>query len=459
MITWAKPQQLGSDVVNFTQLALKYAQEHTSEISPVATYNCPANDTGARTSHTFSDLDLGYYLLDSSLGALCTLNTTNPDIEVIDKNAIPTNDKTVQEGSTWGKESYAAIGDVVKFQSNITFESGLDNLTFHDSMDPGLTFIDTAENPVKVILDADASSRVANGRAVELKRDQHYKIVTTELETDNTSDKYNQQVPLKDGCDFHIEFIRTEQPTDGSVKVEDFYDLIATGNHTLTITYSAILNDNAVVADEGNKNTSKLSYGEKGNYTKDSTTTTKTWRVPVYKYATENGTTVGLSDTKFTLSTNADGSGPIQFVKENDWERDITDGAGNTVKEKWSVYRIATKEEIADTNVTKTTEIVTPVSGRFWLKGLDAATYYLTETEAKDGYNLLDKPVTIVVNNDGTIKKNETSASVINIQNNAGSKLPSTGGIGTTIFYVVGGILAAAAVVLLVTKRRMNTAA
>lgn len=473
-VTWKINPYTGTDVVNFTQIALKYAQDHANDadaatkVVPTATYECPKNDTGDRISYVFDNLDLGYYLLDTSLGSLCTLNTTNPDISVIDKNAIPTNDKLVEEGATWGKENDAAIGDVVKFQSNVAFSSGLDHLTFHDKMDAGLTFINnTAEHPVKVVLDATTSSKAQNGKATELVKGKHYNIVTTELETDTTSDKYGQQVPLKDGCTFHIEFIRTEEPTDGTAKVEDFFDLIETGDHTLTVTYAATLNENANIGSAGNKNTSMLSYGENNNFTKGSTTTTRTWQVPVFKYTAQGGTTKGLSDTKFTISLNRDGTGALPLVKEADKQVQKTDDAGDPmfeadgttpIYESWAVYRLATAKEVAD-GVATTTEIVTPESGKFWIQGLDSTTYYLTETEAKAGYNKLDKPVTIVMKNDGTFTKNETSANWIAIRNNAGSILPSTGGIGTTIFYVVGGILAVAAVVLLVTKRRMNAAA
>ena len=88
------------------------------------------------------------------------------------------------------------------------------------------------------------------------------------------------------------------------------------------------------------------------------------------------------------------------------------------------------------------------------LNGLDAGTYYLEETKAPDGYNKLTDPVTVTITEDG--KVNETTNGTVYVSNNAGATLPSTGGMGTTLFYVIGGGLMVAAVVLLVTKKRME---
>ena len=88
------------------------------------------------------------------------------------------------------------------------------------------------------------------------------------------------------------------------------------------------------------------------------------------------------------------------------------------------------------------------------LNGLDAGTYYLEETKAPDGYNKLTDPVTVTITEDG--KVNETANGTVYVSNNAGATLPSTGGMGTTLFYVIGGGLMVAAVVLLVTKKRME---
>lgn len=125
-------------------------------------------------------------------------------------------------------------------------------------------------------------------------------------------------------------------------------------NDKLLITYSAVLNENAVIAGAGNKNSAVLAYGD--NLTLEpSKTTTYTWDMDVYKY---NDQGEGLSGAVFTLNKNADGTAPIGFVQD-----------GNT-------YRVAKSGE-----TDPVAKFITPDDGRFTLKGLDADTYCLTETQ------------------------------------------------------------------------------
>ena len=142
-------------------------------------------------------------------------------------------------------------------------------------------------------------------------------------------------------------------------------------------------------------------------------------------------------------------------------------------------YRLATAEEAAKEDAGKVwvTEITTPENGQFVFYGLDAGTYYIKETEAPKGYNILDKAVTVEIKavhseaGDGsganltlnaedsksTYNKDNTITSLKgNIENNKGATLPSTGGIGTTLFYLGGGALVAVAGVMLITKKRMT---
>ena len=83
---------------------------------------------------------------------------------------------------------------------------------------------------------------------------------------------------------------------------------------------------------------------------------------------------------------------------------------------------------------------------------------YLKETTVPAGYNSLNAAIKVVIGENGALTQDGDATSEVKIQNNAGTTLPETGGIGTTLFYVFGGILMAAAAVLLITKRRMNTA-
>ncbi len=114
------------------------------------------------------------------------------------------------------------------------------------------------------------------------------------------------------------------------------------------------------------------------------------------------------------------------------------------------------------TEKTSATKLVTPDSGKFAIKGLDSDTYYLEETTAPAGYNTLKDPVKVVIASDGkvTYGKDGTAANPdVKVLNQSGTELPSTGGIGTTIFYVLGSVLVVAAGILLVTKKRMGSEA
>lgn len=384
-VTWKD----GADAATFAKAAQKYAKD-----------NSIANQgsvTATTTTVSFTGLDLGYYLVDTTLGTLCSLDTTNPDVVMEEKNEVPTNVKTVEEDSTgnYGEKNDADIGQTVNFKSTINAQAGAENYVFHDTMSDGLTY-------------TGVTGITLNGTAVDAS---NYTVVTE---------------GLTDGCTFEVRFTQA------------FCDTLK-ANDQIVISYTAILNEKAVIAGDGNPNTSKLSYGDSSNtkYTPDSQTKTYTWDVDVFKYTMNGETEKALAGATFTLSKNADGSNPIARVSE-----------GN------NVYRVAKTGETGTV-----TEITTDATGKFTIKGLDADTYYLTETAAPAGYNKLAGPVTIVIGENGVVNgTTEAPQGVdeVKVLNQSGTELPSTGGMGTTIFYVLGGVLVLVAVVLLVTKKRMN---
>ena len=383
-----------ADAAAFAKLAQKYAKDNsiTNQGSVTAT----------STTVSFTGLDLGYYLVDTTLGTLCSLDTTNPNVTMEEKNEVPTNVKTVEEDSTgnYGQKNDADIGQTVNFKSTITAQAGAENYVFHDTMSAGLTY-------------TGVTGITLNGTTVDAS---NYTVVTE---------------GLTDGCTFEVRFTQA------------FCDTLK-ANDQIVISYTATLNENAVIAGEGNPNTSTLSYGNSGDEshtpsgtTPPSETVTYTWDVDVFKYTKDGETEKALADAKFTLSKNADGSNPIALVSK-----------GN------NVYRVAKTGE-TDT----VTEITTDATGKFTIKGLDADTYYLTETAAPAGYNKLAGPVTIVIGENGVVNgTTEAPQGVdeVKVLNQSGTELPSTGGIGTTIFYVLGGVLVVGAAVLLVTKKRME---
>lgn len=104
-------------------------------------------------------------------------------------------------------------------------------------------------------------------------------------------------------------------------------------------------------------------------------------------------------------------------------------------------------------------QITTTADGKFKIYGLDADTYYLKEVTQPAGYNKLKDPITIKINDEGNIYVNgvsEANIGDVKVLNNTGSILPSTGGMGTTLFYIFGAILVIGSGVVLITKKRMK---
>ena len=389
-VTWVE----GADAAAFAELAQAEAVKMTADATATAS---AAAEGSTYSTVKFKNLKLGYYLVDTTLGTLCSLDTTNPDAVVEEKNEAPTNVKTVEEDSTgnYGKKNDADIGQTVNFKSTITAQAGAENYVFHDTMSAGLTY-------------TGVTGITLNSSAVDVSN-------------------YTVTAPAADGDTFDVTFTQA------------FCDTLK-ANDQIVISYTATLNVNAVIAGEGNPNTSKVSYGDSSNtkYTPDSQTKTYTWDVDVFKYTREGETEKALAGATFTLSKNTDDElTPIALVSE-----------GN------NVYRVAMTGE----NST-VTEITTDATGKFTIQGLDADTYYLDETKAPDGYNVLAGPITIVIGDNGVVNGTaETPQGVdeVKVLNQTGSVLPSTGGIGTTIFYVLGTILVLGAGVLLVTRKRMS---
>lgn len=389
-VTWVE----GADAAAFAELAQAEAVKMTADATATAS---AAAEGSTYSTVKFKNLKLGYYLVDTTLGTLCSLDTTNPDAVVEEKNEAPTNVKTVEEDSTgnYGKKNDADIGQTVNFKSTITAQAGAENYVFHDTMSAGLTY-------------TGVTGITLNSSAVDVSN-------------------YTVTAPAADGDTFDVTFTQA------------FCDTLK-ANDQIVISYTATLNENAVIAGEGNPNTSKVSYGDSSNtkYTPDSQTKTYTWDVDVFKYTREGETEKALAGATFTLSKNTgDELIPIALVSEGS-----------------NVYRVAMTGENSIV-----TEITTDTTGKFTIQGLDADTYYLDETKAPDGYNVLADPITIVIGDNGVVNGTAEApqgVDEVKVLNQTGSVLPSTGGIGTTIFYVLGTILVLGAGVLLVTRKRMS---
>ena len=333
-----------------------------------------------QTTAVFSGLADGYWLITSTLGTVAMTDTT-PDenaVTVEEKNPEDTVAKQVKEDSTalFGDENDAQIGDTVQFQTVVTLYKGTRNVVVHDSMDDGLTY-------------------TAGSIAIE---------------------------GLTAGTDYTV----NESPTDGTFDItfsDTFISGLAAGPNAFTITYSAVLNQNAVSAAPAivdQTNTASVSYGD--HQSVDVSTTTTTHSFSVFKHAKDS--TDNLADAVFSLKKNG---AVVSLIKLND-----------------NNYRVAMPGETG-----AVTTFATVAGGDIVIWGVDSdSDYTLLETEAPAGYNKLTAEVEVSVSAD-----NATRADV---ENQTGAELPSTGGIGTTLFYVVGGLMVAGALVVLVSKKRME---
>ena len=399
-VTWVE----NADPAAFAKLAQVEAAKMTAD----ATATAPAADEGKTYSTVkFENLKLGYYLVDTTLGTLCSLDTTNPSVVMEEKNAAPTNVKTVEEDSNnnYGETNDADIGQTVNFKSTITAQAGAENYVFHDTMSAGLTY-------------TGVTGITLNDTTVDAS---NYTVVTE---------------GLTDGCTFEVRFTQA------------FCDTLK-ANDQIVISYTATLNDKAVVGLPGNPNESKLSYGEinsttgkPSGTTPPSTTTTYTWDVDVLKYANGDKNKV-LQDAQFVLLNSAKTKvATVVNGKLTGWANVPTAAADGTIT--WPANTVLT----------------TNTNGKIEIDGLDADTYYLREVKAPAGYNKLKDDTQVVVTgarvNEETQNLTYTTV-VAEINNQSGTELPSTGGMGTTIFYVLGSVLVVGAAVLLVTRKRMST--
>lgn len=381
------------DYREFAQKALAYAKNNNVTATQTVTPGAGA------TTATIDKLDLGYYLVGSTVGALCSLDTTNPEAKVSDKNEAPTVEKKIaKDGDTNNlvPNNSANIGEHVVYQTTINVKPGAKNYVLHDTMDSHLDFVG--------ILQAHLSD------GTNLTNDGDYVV---------------QKGPA-DKCTFDISF------TD--VFYNKYRSKIDDGTITKIIfQYYATVKDDAVVKQEM-KNTTHLTYGDNNTTTEDSKTITKTFGIPVFKY-TKNDQ--ALAGAEFMLSTDpncTDESKTLEFTLNN-----VT-----------NKYRFA-----ADGGKATLTSLD---NGRIDIEGLKAGTYYLKETKAPDGYNLLKKIQTIEIGENGSIKLNGNEITGdVKVKNNSGIELPSTGGMGTTLIYIAGIVLVVLSGYVLISKRRAST--
>lgn len=397
----------------------------------------PAAGTG---TDSITGLAAGYYLIKNATvgeGEVFTdyILQVVKDVEVNPKSGKPTLDKQIRhnDNGEWGVVGDNQIGDTVEFRTitTVPIVSGYTEYTYviHDEMSAGLTSNVHSNNDVTIkVNDEDAN-----------KLDEIYYTVTVDPENAN---KFTVKVDV-------LKAIKDGKMVEGN---------------TLYTYYTGILNEKAKVYNDGKQD--NKAYLEYSNNPHDHATTNSTPVKVVYDWTFKMGVKkvdgadgTPLTDAKFVLSKekNCD-LGAIG----DDGQPHNTENLISLIKNSDGSYTVAP----AGYNGS-VVNVMT--AGDITINGLDDATvYYLYETKAPAGYNRLTAAVrfeiTATYSDAGdnctsvtaTVNNDVQSSVSVNVRNNKGSTLPSTGGIGTTLFYVIGGGLMAVAAVLLVTKKRMN---
>ena len=453
------------DARAFATAMLAKVNDTTSPVTPDGTATGTAASTGEQEKVTISNLTPGYYLVTSSattsdnsqnVVAAASLDTVVPNKEIDMKIGAPDIDKVIVNAdsatapNTDGKGTAVNVGDTVNFKltSNVPDTNGYETYKFiiTDTLSKGLT-LNTSDGTCPFTVKVGETN-------VEL-------IEADDAEgVDGTADKY-----YVDGQSIKIGIAMLK--TENGKTVTKY-----TENSAITVTYSATLNRNALLTGEED-NTVNLQYSN--NPYEDSlgkTTDKKTYvydfEIVIDKYATP--ATNPDDDDSITRAKRLKGAEFVLYTK-------VTTGGAET--KKYYKYDDTTSKVTWETSIENATKVTTNDEGSAKFAGLDAGTYYLQETKAPTGYNPLTEDIEVKItaayNDDGKLNTGEDSGTTVTavtnaddststigyqitskVGNSSGSALPETGGIGTTIFYVVGGIMMVVAIVLLVTKKKMS---
>ena len=376
----------------------------------------------------FTGLAYGYYVVTTTTqgGLAISVDSTMPNVTIYDKNSSTPSGLTKTATGTATDKSFS-IGDKVTY--TVSFKtSNYDGAGTEAKEIVSYTIVDTLPEflsnvtVTSIIVDNDGKSEtIDDQKDVTVQFNTDKKIVIDWYDEDNSKFLYNNGA-------------------------------------TVTITYTAKVTDKAAIDGDGNTNKVTVKWTTKGNVQPDPDEIHTEETIYTYAIALKKVNNKGVAlpgavfEFPFYVQSTADTDGAYIY-------------AGDTAKD----------------GLTK--QITTPADGVIVVKGVKSGRYEITEFKAPDGYNKLTTPVTVeaVKTSSTTTSKtvyldengnvtNETTATEVKVElaniaatavvvvNKAGTELPSTGGMGTTVFYVLGAVLVLGAVVLLVTKKRMNDA-
>jgi fimbrial isopeptide formation D2 family protein/LPXTG-motif cell wall-anchored protein len=429
------------------------------------------------TGYSNVSVPYGYYVIeDMSIGTLnhrvsaVMLDTTNPAVDITLKADTPSLDKVIVTESGAADSTEAAIGDIVdyKITTKVPDMTGYTKYAFNiaDTMDAGLTF-----DPTSVVVTVNDVPLTANASGS-----------TT---------------------GYHIATGADADPYTFKVIFHNFIQYKAQAGQNIVVTYSASVNENANIGKAGNINRGKLIYsndptdeGEGGDiptvYGETPEQLTKTYVTGISLVKFNADKTLLLSGAIFKLEGTAlnqvvvtgdvfTASASGTYYKLKDGTYTTTPPAAETIEK----YDSTTQKYVVEskTSVTQTYTTIHPIigtvsdDGTLEFDGLMSGTYTLTEIVAPSGYNLLAAPISIVITCDlpaAITSGNETCTWYVDgpssitadgvvylaVTNAKGTMLPSTGGIGTTLFTIVGlSLMAGAALLLLVMRSKVKKAA
>lgn len=456
----------------------------------------PNGDTNTMTEGTYviDGLPAGYYLVKDKDGSLqgeadtvtdyivqvlgnVTMEPKDSDIPTVLKKVYDEEFAQGDQARTYGLGYNDVadwdIGDNVPFKLIASVPNAAEiaaydtyTYTFHDTLDPGLTLLRKGDQDQTTF-----EIYFVNDLTID-PRDERFQYLN--------ATEYNANIDAgTNSFTITIDDLKTLQITTAEGDQHP-----ATNYNYIVIFYDAVLNENAVIGQPGNVNSAYLEFsndpnGDGTGETEDDKVIVFTYELDGEKVDGEDGNTK-LEGAQFVLlngggtrAARVDATGKLTGWVEPD---DIKEGlTGANDREKMNEL---TNEDFADAGLA----ITSAADGTFKIAGLDDGTYYLREIQAPNGYNLLEDDVKLVITaetsnvqnwagdpdlaltalnisvNDGELQPGNTDTGIVNVtvENNRGATLPETGGMGTTLFYIIGGLLVVGAGVLLVVRIRMK---